>query len=159
MTIILGISITTQIIKPIPEMSDQMEALTIPEHHSNILMSVGDFHTVRTQRPQKVILPSDLEMIQVNRRENQPQTTQSSPATQQSEKSCPTTTQPLSLLVIAPPSGLMASTNQPKLQKPAETRSFLFTTDWPTCTIFGIICSYDKYKWVSISCPWSTSRY
>lgn len=49
---------TTQITKPIPEISDKTEALIAPGHHSNISMSVGDFHTVGTRRPQKVILPS-----------------------------------------------------------------------------------------------------
>lgn len=60
---------TTQMIKPIPESSDKTEALNTPQHHSNILMSVGDFHGDITQRPQKVILPSDPEVIQVSGRD------------------------------------------------------------------------------------------
>lgn len=68
---------TTQIIKPIPESRDKTEALSTPEHRSpsSILMSVGDFHGDITHRPQKVIPPSDPEVIQVSGREKQPQTT------------------------------------------------------------------------------------
>lgn len=43
MAFILEMLMTTQIIKPIPESSDRMEALKVPECHSTISVSVSDF--------------------------------------------------------------------------------------------------------------------
>lgn len=92
-----------------------MEAWQVPECHSKVSTAVGGFHPVGVQDPQRVTPPPDLEGTQKDGRETQPDNLEL-PATQETEKSCPASPLPHSLLLIHPRGDLwLKTTNKQKV--------------------------------------------